>query len=107
MNTTEPEYPSIQKQNPHIFTTEPTIDERLHELLMNFVGAYESFDEIPEAREQAQTAILALISDQVANARIEELTELDTFIVSGTTIFGLTEGDWNDKIATLNGVKNK
>ncbi len=47
------------------------------------------------------------IANQVREARIDQLTELDTFLVNGTTIFGLSEHDWNDKIATLNGVKNK
>lgn len=49
------------------------LDDKLHDLLIEYVGAYESFDELPEATTNAEQALKALITNAEKQARIEEL----------------------------------
>lgn len=74
------------------------LSERLHELLMNFVGAYESFDEIPEARANTEKEIVALFeshySQQLKEAEVRaRIDEWEKFI-------DLETGE-NGRLATL------
>lgn len=45
--------------------TPQSFKKQLEELMMDFVGAYESFDEIPEARETALTSIINLVDEKL------------------------------------------
>ena len=113
-------------------TTEPTIDDRLKGI-MKLIADYASGWDVgcPEpSEEDIEQAIKALISDQVAKARIAELERLsDTYYDDGRIGWGDSTKEsveeWGenhadlwiptryvhkhieDRIATLNGVKNK
>jgi len=51
------------------------IRKQVEEIMMDFVGAYESFDEIPEARSEALTKLEALIQEQVRLSK-QELVDI-------------------------------
>jgi len=55
-----------------------------------------------EYMKPAKQAVQALIERECNRARIDQLTELDTFVLpSGVAVFGLTETGWNATIAEL------
>jgi len=82
---------------------EDNILEKLKEIMMDFVGAYESFDKIPEARDEALGQIQALIEQQVLNGRIDELesiaeTDDGALCLVGDDLGGVTI---KDRLTTL------